>query len=127
MRIAINALCIRANKVLLLQKKETWILPGGKPEPGEDDLACLARENSEELPDSVFRIGELYGEYPGVTPHSHTELTARVYFGEVEGSITPNAEINEACFFSREEFDQLNVSEITKKILDSAVETGHLS
>lgn len=127
MRMAINALCIRANRVLLLRKKQTWILPGGKPEPGEDDLACLTRENSEELPGAIFRIGELYGEFTGITPHSQTELTARVYLAEVGGDISPGAEISESCFFSREEFSQLSISEITKKILDVAVETGHLS
>lgn len=127
MRTAINALCIRENRVLLLRKKQTWILPGGKPEAGEDDLACLTRENSEELPGAVFRIGELYGEFTGVTPNSKTELTARVYVAEADGDFSPGAEISESCFFSREELDQLSISEITMKIIDDAVETGHLA
>ncbi len=127
MRTAINALCIRANQVLLLRKKQTWILPGGKPEAGEDDLSCLVRENSEEVPGAVFRIGELFGEFTGITPHSQTELTARVYLAEVDGDLSPGAEISESRFCAREEFNQLSISEITKKILNTAIETGHLT
>ncbi|MGE5540771.1 MAG: NUDIX hydrolase [Bacillota bacterium] len=126
MRIAINALCIRANQVLLLRKKETWILPGGKPEPGEYDFSCLIREQQEEMPHAAIDLGELYGEFTGTTPHSGTALTARVYFADILGDITPAREIAEARFFSRNELPGLHISDITRKILDHAVDTGHL-
>lgn len=126
MRTAIGALCVRANRVLLLRKRDTWILPGGKPEAGEDDLSCLMRENSEELPRAIFIIGAFYAEFTGITPHSQTELRAKVYLAEVRGSLTPSAEISDAQFFSRNDFSDLEISDITKKILDSALETGHL-
>lgn len=127
MRIAINALCIRANRVLLVRKKDAWILPGGKPNPGEDDYACLAREKDEELPKATMRIDEKFGEFTGITPHSKTELTAKVYLADIEGDLTPGAEISESRYFAREDFGQLYIPDITKQILDAAVETGHLT
>ena len=38
MRTVINAAIIQDKKILLVKKKETWILPGGKPDGGESDL-----------------------------------------------------------------------------------------
>jgi 8-oxo-dGTP diphosphatase len=127
MRTAINALCIRDSSVLLVLKRSTWILPGGKPEAGETDLVCLARENGEELPKAIFVIDTFYGEFTSTTPHSETELTARVYLAKVEGDLTPSAEISDARFFELKELSSIKISQITKKILDSIVETGHLS
>jgi len=49
MRIAIGAAIIEDGKILLVRKRQSWILPGGKPEPKESDIECLCREVSEEL------------------------------------------------------------------------------
>jgi 8-oxo-dGTP diphosphatase len=42
---------IKADHLLLVRKRGTisYILPGGKPERGEDDVAALCREIDEEL------------------------------------------------------------------------------
>ena len=42
---------VDANHLLLVRKRNSsfYILPGGKPEPGEDDIAALCREIDEEL------------------------------------------------------------------------------
>ena len=50
MRKAISGLVIRDEKLLLVRKNETWILPGGKPEKKESEIECLCREFKEELP-----------------------------------------------------------------------------
>jgi 8-oxo-dGTP pyrophosphatase MutT (NUDIX family) len=48
--ISIKGVLIEDGKVVLLENERgEWELPGGRPEPGEDPVACLAREFAEEL------------------------------------------------------------------------------
>jgi 8-oxo-dGTP pyrophosphatase MutT (NUDIX family) len=48
--ISIKGVLIEDGSVLLLENERgEWELPGGRPEPGEDPAACLAREFAEEL------------------------------------------------------------------------------
>ena len=48
--ISIKGVLIEDGSVALLENERgEWELPGGRPEPGEDSAACLAREFAEEL------------------------------------------------------------------------------
>src|ERR1700676_1522211 len=48
--ISIKGVLIEDGNVVLLENERgEWELPGGRPEPGEDPAACLAREFAEEL------------------------------------------------------------------------------
>lgn len=48
--ISVKGVLIEDGAVLLLEnERDEWELPGGRPEPGEDPAACLAREFAEEL------------------------------------------------------------------------------
>ena len=81
MRTAINAAIIKEGKLLLVKKKNIWILPGGKPEPDEKDLECLSREISvEELPGTKLCNIRYYKDFEGQTPHKGDTLRAKVYF-----------------------------------------------
>ena len=86
-----------AGRLLTVRKRGTqrFMLPGGKREPGEDDLAALAREVAEEVGVSVGSA-ELLGCFeapaanePEATVRSHAYLTA------VAGEIGIRAEIDE--------------------------------
>ena len=67
---AIAGAIIENGKLLIVLKKESWILPGGKPEEGESDLACLARGFREELSGTKINIksAQLYGFFDGISP-----------------------------------------------------------
>lgn len=43
-----SALVLRTDTVLLCQRINDWVLPGGTPEPGESAAACVRREVREE-------------------------------------------------------------------------------
>lgn len=86
-----------AGRLLTVRKSGTqrFMLPGGKREPGEDDLSALARELAEELGVRIVSA-ELLGcfEAPaaneaGATVRSHAYLVA------IEGEMAIQAEIEE--------------------------------
>ena len=98
--IKIVAALIRddAGRVLLVRKRGTtaFMQPGGKRDPGEDDVAALAREIAEELGcrmvrDSIQPLGEfnaVAANEPGWRVH------ACLYGIDVTGDIVPNREID---------------------------------
>jgi 8-oxo-dGTP diphosphatase len=86
-----------AGRLLTVRKRGTpwFMLPGGKREPGEDDLTALAREVREELGVRLIS-SRLLGCFeapaanePGATVRSHAYLT------EIEGAPAILAEIEE--------------------------------
>ncbi len=123
MRKAIDAAIIRDGKLLLVRKRETWILPGGKPEEGETDLECLAREIKEET-GIVAEDFSYYREFRGISPHKRDEITVRVYLATGEGDPQPSAEIG-ACKWV-DNLDAITLSELTEKIIRSLQENGYL-
>ena len=99
--IKIVAALIRdaAGRVLLVRKRGTtaFMQPGGKRDPGEDDMTALSREITEELGcrmvrDSIQPLGEfdaVAANEPGWRVH------ACLYGIDVTGDIVPNREIDE--------------------------------
>lgn len=125
-RIAISSLIIKENTILLVKKKNTWILPGGKPDQNETDAACLFREHGEELPEAIIQPLLFYKEICGTTPHKGDILCCRTYFTSLRGSIKPGMEISQSQYFTLEETKKIIVSDITKKILLSLSQDDYL-
>jgi 8-oxo-dGTP diphosphatase len=98
--IRIVAALIRddAGRVLLVCKRGTtaFMQPGGKRDPGEDDVAALSREIAEELgcqlvPASIRPLGEfdaIAANEPG------WRVQASLYGIDVAGEIAPGREID---------------------------------
>lgn len=115
MREAVGAVVIENGYILLVRKKKTWILPGGKPESGESNIECLSREVEEELRVRLKNPRRLDEKFIGITPHKGDFLCEKVYLVEVEGEIVPSAEIEAAEWTKTPE--TYNLSDITKKII----------
>ena len=99
--IRIVAALIRddAGRVLLVRKRGTaaFMQPGGKRDPGEDDVTALARELGEELgcrvvPGSVAPLGTFECQAANETDR---QVNAAVYKLDVEGGVVARAEIEE--------------------------------
>lgn len=95
MRVAINGVIIEDKKILLVKKKNHWILPGGKPKSAEEsDYDCLDREVLEETGLELLST-VWYNRFEGRTPNTGDVLEARVYFATIIGTPTPKAEITD--------------------------------
>lgn len=96
-------LCIDPNgKILLVRKRNTamFMLPGGKPNEGEAEIDCLAREIYEELnsgiePGSLRRIGNFTDK---AANEANTQVEAVVFEGNLSKDAVPSAEIEEVLW-----------------------------
>jgi 8-oxo-dGTP diphosphatase len=98
-RIVATLIRDEAGRLLLVRKRgtETFMQPGGKCEPGEDDVTALTRELDEELGCRVIRnsVAPL-GTFECVAANERDRrLHAAVYAVNITGNIAAQAEIDE--------------------------------
>jgi len=99
--IKIVAALIRddAGRVLLVRKRGTtaFMQPGGKRDPGEDDVAALSREIAEELRCRVVRASiRPLGEFDAVAANEPGfRVQASLYGIDVTGDVAPSREIDQ--------------------------------
>ncbi len=96
------ALLVVQNGSLLLCRKrgsETWILPGGKLEPGETLEQCLTREIQEEL--NCLCAASFFQSVQDVTA-SGEPIRIDLYRGVLSGDATPSREIEELWWWRPE-------------------------
>jgi 8-oxo-dGTP diphosphatase len=104
--IKIVAALIRdeAGRVLLVRKRGTtaFMQPGGKRDPGEDDVAALAREIAEELGCCMVRDSlQPLGEFDAVAANEPGwRVHACLYEIDVTGDIVPDREIDEMIWIN---------------------------
>ena len=124
---AISAAIIKNKKILLVRKKETWILPGGKPENNESPLETLTREVREELSETKIKNQKYYNTFYGITPHSKKNLEVTVYLAELDGPlnmVTEKDSILEYQWVKKN--TSHNLSETTAKILHTLENNNYL-
>jgi 8-oxo-dGTP diphosphatase len=88
------------HRMLVVRKRgtATFMKPGGKREPGEDDLTALVRELAEELGCGVASA-RLLGVFEAPAANEPgLQVRAVTYSVEAEGAIVPAAEIEEIAW-----------------------------
>jgi 8-oxo-dGTP diphosphatase len=101
-------LAVTNNDRLLVLRKQggsLYILPGGKPEPGENDLEALERELEEELGCKIDGSTiEFLGSFSDTAADlQNTVVTVRLYSGRLMGNPEPQSEIENLKWFSPDE------------------------
>lgn len=57
--------------------------------------------------------------FKGISPHSNNPITVQTFLVDIEGDITPAAEISAAGFYNREKLKGLPLSGVTRQIIDN--------
>lgn len=108
-------------RMLVVRKRGTAIFmkPGGKREPGEDDLTALTRELDEELGCRLVEA-KLLGRFeapaanePGCT------VRAATYLVRVEGEIAVRAEIEELAWIDIAAPGDICLAPLMRVVIDS--------
>jgi len=101
-KIVAALICDDAGRVLLVRKRGTtaFMQPGGKRDPGEDDVAALSREIAEELGCRVVRASiRPLGEFDAVAANEPGfRVQASLYGIDVTGDVAPSREIDETIW-----------------------------
>ncbi|NCN86530.1 NUDIX hydrolase [archaeon] len=122
----INGIIFEKGKVLLVKKKDKWILPGGKLE-NELYFHCLEREFSEELSETKIDVGEFYDTFSGITPFSKKYFEADVYFCTLLSDLgKPSQEILDRKYFGKEDIKEIELSKVTRDIFNRLVKEGYV-
>jgi 8-oxo-dGTP diphosphatase len=107
-----------AGRVLLVRKRGTsaFMQPGGKREAGESDVAALVREIDEELgcqavADSAQALGVF--DCPAANEPGFS-VRAAVYAIDVDGTIAPQAEIDEMVWVDPAALPDLPYAPLTR-------------
>jgi len=102
--VKIGLAVVQDGCLLLVRKRGSYcyILPGGKPERGEDDLTALTREIHEELgcafaPERIRYLGVFRDRAAGL---ADTEVVVKLYVGTLVGDPIPQAEIEQLIWFN---------------------------
>jgi len=118
--VAIVAALIRdaRGRVLLVRKAGTgaFMQPGGKREPGEDDLTALARELDEEIGCRMDRATALsLGQFraPAANEGSR-EVIADIYAVSVAGEARAAAEIAEVLWIDPSDTGTVELAPLTR-------------
>jgi 8-oxo-dGTP diphosphatase len=105
-------------RVLLVRKRGTaaFMQPGGKRDPGESDIAALARELVEEL---GCRIAKSSARPLGVFECAAANepghrVRAAVYAVDVEGSVIPRTEIDQVVWVDPRALPDLPLAPVTR-------------
>jgi 8-oxo-dGTP diphosphatase len=110
-----------AGRMLVVRKRGTAIFmkPGGKREPGEDDLTALARELDEELGCRLVEA-RLLGHFsaPAANESGFT-VRSTTYLARVAGAIAPRAEIVELAWIDPINPGELPLAPLLRVVLES--------
>jgi len=98
----VGAIILNSDQQILVVRKRvpgrrTFIIPGGKPEPGETDEDTCRRELLEELGARMLSFRH-FGDYSEPSEFEDAVVNARVYKVKVEGPPRPCNEIIELAW-----------------------------
>ena len=94
----IGAIILNNRSILVAKKKNTFIIPGGRIETGENHIDCLRRELQEELGVNLVSQ-EYFGTFEDdAALDPGKRITIDVYLVKIEGEPKASAEIEEAIY-----------------------------
>jgi 8-oxo-dGTP diphosphatase len=128
--IAVSGLLLKKNKILLVQRKSPpsigrWSVPGGVVEKGEFLKEAIKREFFEEtsLSVEVVKLLTVYEKIEVGADKVGYHYVILLYFLEyLNGSLKANDDAQDACFFSKDEILELNLTDGLIDVLNDVLE-----
>jgi 8-oxo-dGTP diphosphatase len=129
--VKIGLAVVQDGCLLLVRKRgsDCLILPGGKPERGEDDVTALSREIDEELGctlnlQRIRYLGTFRDRAGGL---ADTEVVVKLYAGTLVGDPIPRAEIEQLIWFNpRTDASTELAPSLANSIVPYLFQTGHV-
>ncbi len=121
----VNALIVDGRKILLVKRghfpfRNSWALPGGHIDKGEDEEAAVKREVFEET--NLKFEPQYFGSYEECFEELGWFAFTSVFYGEFEGEASSDnsfeEEILDIKWFDREELVDLKIGFQHRKIID---------
>jgi 8-oxo-dGTP diphosphatase len=130
--VKIGLAVTEANRLLLVRKKggQSYILPGGKPEQGENDSQALLRELEEELGCTLDAESLVYlGAFSDVAADlKDTVVVVRLYEARLVGNPAPQSEIECLAWFKPDTDKNVTLApSIQNQIIPFLLSTGKLA
>ncbi len=118
----IGAIVVENKKLLVTRSsgKNMFFVPGGKREPGENDVEALHREVKEELNVTV-KSHRYYKTFIGPNHDGTKQVKITAYFVVYDGSLEPSNEIEELLWVSREDFSSYSLGNMLKIMIPELV------
>lgn len=124
--IKYGLIIIKDKKFLINRKKGTtlFLMPGGKPEPGESVEDCLIREIQEEHTCALLLESiSFFGEFEDIAANEpNTLICIKLYLGTIVGVPHISSEIEEMRWFGRNDDPSILSPIIRNKILPALIE-----
>ncbi len=123
------ALCIiRDNRLLVLEEadQELYLMPGGRPEAGEDLPQALSRELNEELGVKLDTTTLRYlGAFEDAAAgREDATVHLELYLGDFTGELKPCSEVKRLVWFDKND-DWTKLAPVTRnKILPALLKQG---
>ena len=110
--ISIKGVLIEDGNVVLLENERgEWELPGGRPEPGEDPAACLAREFAEELGAAIAVVAIVDCWNYEVLPAQHVMIVTYAVARADRGPLRISDEHRRLGWFALDKLEELKLPE----------------
>ena len=121
----IGAIILRDRTILVAKKKDTFIMPGGRIEPGESDLDCLRRELEEEFQVQVQSYYYFHTFEDAAALDPGMKVSMKVYLVTIAGEPRASGEITEIAYVNSHFTGKMG-SIVQKQIIPLLVERGLL-
>lgn len=131
MKTLVSAAVIEDGKLLIVKKRDEWMIPVSKPRKNESDLECLCRTFSEKLNGTkIKRELEFYDKLFGAYLDEGSFTLNRIYFVKLDGELKGySGKISDIAWITDENHSDkggYKMKRITKELVQRFKKEGRL-
>lgn len=123
----VYSVIISSEKILLVKKKNEWVLPGAKSKTGigESELECICREFKKNFPSTKLKNFNFYKEFSRKSPSGNMLNISAIYFVDIDGNLGESSEKLEDVQWVND-FENYGLSGVTLDVVNSLKSDSYL-